>query len=87
MPKNSAEMMENLREKFNGKGLLREIALFGSAIATQPRFLYVLILSITRCCIPFMVRWYEHGSPFAKFTVHSWIYSILDLFIALIISS
>jgi hypothetical protein len=57
MPKDSAEMQKNLGEKFNGKWLLREIALFGSANGIQARWLYVLILSVTRCCIPFIVRW------------------------------
>ena len=47
----------------------------------------MLILSFTRCCIPFIVRWHEYGDPFAKFTVHSWIYSIADLLVALMISS
>ncbi len=58
MPKDNEEMEKNVKQYYDGKWLLREIALFGGANSYHAKLIHVLCISSLRSFIPFIVRWY-----------------------------
>ena len=56
--------------------MMREIALFSGAM--QLTFSVVLIVSLFRILLPYLVRRYQYGSVFHGFNWDSWLYSFFE---------
>lgn len=62
LPIDTNETISNLELKYEGKNLLKEIALFAGCMSSPP--LMAFVLAFLRALIPYMVRIYEKGNAF-----------------------
>lgn len=65
IPKDTETLCQTTSIVYKGKLLIREIALFAGAQSSS--FLFVFIAGLLRFSIPFLVRYYEFGSPIYNF--------------------
>lgn len=71
-PETIDEIIENNKQRYPAKLLMREIALFGAVFQLSNKF--PLIITFLRALSPFVARAYETGNPVANFGWDSWMY-------------
>ncbi|TNV83100.1 hypothetical protein FGO68_gene934 [Halteria grandinella] len=77
-PETIDEIIENNKQRYPAKLLMREIALFGAVFQLSNKF--PLIITFLRALSPFVARAYETGNPVAYFGWDSWMYQVFELF-------